>query len=69
MIGQWPLRQDEILKGPIQFKVGENVGSKLLEPEMPKIMPGTLLSLNVDKWGATTCYDDMSGDVLKSELV
>ena len=32
-------------------------------------MPGTLLSLNVDKWGATTCYDDMSGDVLKSELV
>ena len=51
IIDKWPLRQDEILNGPIQFTVGENIGSKIHEAEMAKIMPGTILSLDVDKWG------------------
>ena len=28
-----------------------------------------ILSLDVDKCGRTTCYDDMSGDALSPELV
>ena len=63
------LAQAEIISGPIQFTVGENIGSRMLEEEMHKIDNKRLLSIEIDKWGVTTCYDDMSGDMLDPALV
>ena len=54
---------------PIEFVIGENTGAAILEAEMAKLDACRILSLDVDKWGRTTCYDDMSGDVLSPELV
>ena len=53
----------------MQFTVGENAGAAILEDEMVKIEEGRLLSIEVDKWGSVTCYDDMSGDVFNHKLV
>ena len=63
------LPPEDVLEWPIQFVTGENVWNKLLVEEMSKIGPGTVFSLDVDRWGDTSCYDDVSGDVLKVELV
>jgi hypothetical protein len=41
----------------------------MLENEMLKLEENTLLSVEVDKWGGITCYDDMSGDILDHTLV
>ena len=37
--------------------------------EMAKLESRRLFSLDVDKWGSCTCYDDVSGDPLVPALV
>ena len=61
---------DDIVQGPIQFTVGTNSGEKIMIDEMAKLEACRLLSLDVDvdKWGAWTCYDDVSGDQLDRAL-
>ena len=51
------------------FTVGPNLGADILEREMKKLETCRLVSLDVDQWGTTACYDDMSGDYLDTALV
>ena len=62
------LRKD-LVDGPVQFTVGANTGAQLLENEMTRLEGCRLLSLDMDKWGKITCYDDTSGDILDPKLV
>ena len=64
-----PLLPEDVIRRPIEFLIGENTGAAILETEMAKLDACRILSIDVDKWGRTTCYDDMSGDVLSPELV
>ena len=48
--------------------VGANSGEKIMIDEMAKLEACRLLSLDVDKWGAWTCYDDVGGDLLDPAL-
>ena len=59
----------DLVDGPIQFTVGPNVGVEILNTEMSRLEGCRLLSLDMDKWGKLTCYDDTSGDALDSKLV
>ena len=61
--------QAELVDGPIQFTVSVDTGARFLESEMTRIEGCKLLSLDIDKWGKTTCYDDTSGDALDPKLV
>ena len=63
------LLPEEIVQGPIQFVVGNNNGAQVLEDEVLKLESCRLVSLDVDKWGAVACYDDMTGDSLDPALV
>ena len=60
---------DGVVKGPIQFTVGISSGEHIMIDEMAKLEACRLLSLDVDKWGAWTSYDDVSGDRLDPALV
>ena len=59
-----PLLPEDVIRGPIELVIGENTGAVILETEKAKLDACRILSLDVDKWGRTTCYDDMHGDVL-----
>jgi hypothetical protein len=61
--------QADLVDGPIQFTVGPNVGVQILTTEMSRLEGCRLLSLDMDKWGKVTCYDDTSGDALDPKLV
>ena len=61
--------QTDLVDGPIQFTVGPNVGVQILNTEMSRLEGCRLLSLDMDKWGTITCYDDTSGDALDPKLV
>ena len=50
----------DLVDGPIQFTVGPNAGAQLLESEMSRPEGCRLLSLDTDRWGKVTCYDDTS---------
>ena len=69
VIASRPLRDQDVIRGPIQFTVGANTGAEMLEDAMIKLDSCRLLSLDIDKWGSTACYDDVSGDVLDPALV
>ena len=58
-----------MVDGPVQFTVGASTGAQFLENEMARIEGCRLLSLDMDKWGKITCYDDTSADILGPELV
>ena len=58
-----------LVDGPIQFTGGPNTGAQILESEMSCLEGCRLLSLDMDKLGRVTCYDDTSGDVLDPKLV
>ena len=60
---------DDVVKGPNQFTIGINSGGKIMIDEMAKLETWRLFSLDVDTWGAWTCYDDVSGDRLVPALV
>ena len=60
---------DDTTKGPIHFTVGLNSRAQIMVGEMAKLESRRLLSLDVDKWGTWTCYDDVSGDSLDPALV
>ena len=64
-----PYSQRMLSGGPIEFVIGEKTGAAMLEIEVAKLEACWILSLDVDKWGRTTCYDDMTGAVLMPELV
>ena len=49
--------------------MGPNVGVQILSTEMSRVEGCRLLSLDMDKWGKVTCYDDTSGDALDPKLV
>ena len=53
--------QSGLVDGPVQFTSGVNVEARLLETEMTRLEGCRLLSLDMDKWGKLTCYDDMIG--------
>ena len=57
-----------MIRGPTEFIIGEKTGTAILEDEMAKLDACRILSFDVDKWGRSTCYDDMTGDVLSPEL-
>ena len=60
---------DDIVQGPIPFTVGDTSGQKIMIDEMAKLEACRLLSLDIDKWSAWTCYDDVSGDRIDPALV
>ena len=62
------LLPEEIIQGPIQFVVGSNKGAQVLEDNMLKLESCRLMSLDVDKWEALACYDDMTGNSLDPAL-
>ena len=64
-----PLLPKDVIRGPIEFVIGENTGAAILETGMSKLDACKIISLDVDKWGRTTCYDDTSGDLLSPKLV
>ena len=67
-----PLTPEQIIRGPLQFTTGANVGATTLLEQMEEIetkITRRLSSLTTDQWGKVTCHDDVSGDILDSELV
>ena len=63
------LSPSDVVRGPIQFSIGANIGATTLVEQLEELEIKMLSSLTKDQWGKVTCYDDVSGDLIKSELV